>query len=97
MTPMRKEDMIRLLVHSFPGDFFLLFLKLSYLFLFFIFGDRFFMAFKAGRKVRHSRKGLGFKKAVASVTLQTLFQMFFVIERDRLIGFKTKSEVNEEE
>jgi hypothetical protein len=55
------------------------------------------MAFEAGVQVRHSGEGLDFKIAVARFTLQTLFDMLFVIERDGLLGLRAKTEANEEE
>jgi len=55
------------------------------------------MTFKASIEVRHPRKGLGFKEAVACVTAQTLIQMFFMIEGDGLVGLGAKTEVDEEE
>ena len=54
------------------------------------------MTFQAGVKVRYSGEGLGFEKAVACVTPQSLFQMLFMIERDGLLGLGTKTEVDEE-
>ena len=55
------------------------------------------MTFEAGVYVRYPGEGLGFEKAVTCVTPQSLFQMLFMIERDGLIGLRTKSEVDEEE
>ena len=61
-------------------------LKLSDFFLFGGFCDRFLMTFKASIDVRHPRKGLGFKEAVACVTAQTLVHVFLMIEGDRLLN-----------
>ena len=94
---MRKEDMVWLFIYPFPGDFFMALLKLSDFFFFGGFCDRFLMTFKASIDVRHPRKGLGFKEAVTCVTPQPLFQMFFMIERDGLLGLGAKTEVVEEE
>jgi hypothetical protein len=66
---MGKEDMIRLFIYSFPGDFFTLLLKLSDFFLFGSFCYRFLMTFQAGVEIGHSGKVLGFKIAVTGVTL----------------------------
>jgi hypothetical protein len=95
MTPMRKEDMIGLLIYPFPWDFFPFFLKLSDFFFFWRLSDRFFVAFEADVVVRHSREGLGFKEAVACITPQSLLNMLFMIERDRLIGLRAKAKANE--
>jgi hypothetical protein len=38
---------------------------------------------------------LGFEKAVACVTPQSLFQMLFMIERDGLLDFGAKTKVDE--
>ncbi len=54
------------------------------------------MTFQAGVEVGHPWKSLGFEEAMARVAGQPLFQMFFMIERDGLIGFGTDAEVNEE-
>jgi hypothetical protein len=97
MTAMGKEDMIRLFIYPFPGDFFAPSLKLSDLFLFGIFCDGLLMALQAGVDVGYSGEGLGFKIAVAGFTLQTLVDVLFVIERDGLLGFRAKTEANEEE
>lgn len=94
---MRKEDMVRLFIYPFPGDFFVGFLKLSDFFFLGGFCDRFLVAFQAGVNVRHPGEGLGFEKAVTCVTPQSLFHMLFMIERNGLIGLRTKSEVDEEE
>jgi hypothetical protein len=45
---MRKEDVVWLFIDPSPRNFLSLFLKLSDLFFFWGFGNRFFMAFKAG-------------------------------------------------
>jgi hypothetical protein len=55
------------------------------------------MALQAGVIVWYSGEGLGFKIAVAGFTLQTLVDVLFVIERDGLLGFRAKTEANEEE
>jgi len=94
---MRKEDMVRLFVYSFPRNFLSFFLKLSDLFFLGGFCDRFLVAFQAGVNVRYPGEGLGFEKAVTCVTPQSLSHMLFMIERDGLIGLRTKSEVDEEE
>jgi hypothetical protein len=39
---------------------------------------------------------LGFEEAMARFACQTLFQMFFMIERNGLLGFGTDTEVDEE-
>jgi hypothetical protein len=92
---MRKEDMVWLFIYPFPGDLFIPLLELSDFFFFGGFCDRFLVAFQAGVNVRYPGEGLGFEEAVACVTPQSLFQMFFMVERDGLIGFRTKSEVDE--
>jgi hypothetical protein len=97
MASVGKEDMVRLFIYPFPGDFFILLLKLLDFFFFWAFRDRFFMTFKASIDVRHPRKGLGFKEAVACVTAQALIQMFFMIEGDGLVGLGAKTEVDKEE
>jgi hypothetical protein len=86
MTPMRKEDVVRLFVDLFPGDILSFFLKLSDLFFFRTFCNGFFVAFQAGCYVRQSGKVLRLIIAVARITFQTLLRMFFVIERDGLPG-----------
>ena len=97
MASVRKEDMIRLFIDAFPWNWGILLLKLPDLFFFWAFRNRFLMTFKASVDVRHSRKALGFKEAVACVAAQTLFQMFFMIEGNGLLGLRTKTEVDEEE
>jgi hypothetical protein len=72
-------------------------LKLSDFFFFFALCDRFLVAFQAGVEVGHPRKGLGFEEAVAIVTIQSLLQMLFVIERDGLLSLGAKAEADEEE
>ena len=95
MPTMRKEDMIRLFVYSFPGDFFALLFKKSDFFLFRCLRHRFLMALQAGVDVRHPGEDLGFEEAVACVTPRSLFDMFFMIERDRLLGFRTETQADE--
>ena len=55
------------------------------------------MAFEAGVVARHPGEGLGFKETMACVTLQSLFYMLFVIERDGLISLRAKAKVDEKE
>ncbi len=55
------------------------------------------MAFKAGVQVGQSGEGLGFIEAMAGIAFQSLFRMFFVVERDGLLGFRTNTETDEEE
>jgi hypothetical protein len=97
MSSVGKEDMVWLFIYPFPGDFFMVLLKWSDFFFFWAFRDRFLMTFKASIDVRHPRKGLGFKEAVACVTAQTLIQMFLMIEGDGLVGLGAKTEIYEEE
>ena len=97
MTSVGKEDMIRLFINAPPENWGIFLLKLSDFFFFGGFCDRFLMTFKASIDVRHPRKGLGFKEAVTCVTPQPLIQMFFMIERDGLVGLGAKTEVDEEE
>jgi hypothetical protein len=94
---MGKEDMIRLFVNPFPGDFFTLLLKLSDFFLFGSFCYRFLMTFQAGVEIGHPGEGLGFEEAVACITPQSLFHMLFMIERDGLFSLGAKTEGDEEE
>ena len=96
MAPVRKEDMIRLLINAPPGNGGILLLKLSDFFFFLAFRDRFLMTFKASIDARHPRKGLGLEEAVAGVTFQSLFQMLFVIERDGLVGFRADTKADKE-
>jgi len=97
MTAMGKEDMIRLFIYPLPGDFFTLLLRLPDFFLFRVFRDGFLMTFQADVEVGHSGEGLGFEKAVACVTPQSLFQMLFMIERDGLLDLGAKAKAEEEE
>ncbi len=92
---MRKEDVIRLSIYSFPRDCLPFFLKLSDFFFFRRLGDRFFVAFEADAVARHSGEGLGLKEGMACITFQPLLSMLFVIERDRLVGLRTKAEAEE--
>jgi len=55
------------------------------------------MAFQAGIDVGHPGEGLGFEKAVACITPQSLFDMLFMIERDGLLSLGTKTEADEKE
>jgi len=96
MTAMREEDMIWLFVYSFPGDFFTLLLELFDFFLFGSFCDAFFMAFEADCYFRHSREVLSFEITVTGVTVQTLFEMFLVIKRNRLFSSRAYNRVHEE-
>jgi len=48
MAPMRKEDMIRLLIHTPPGELLFLLEIFSYFFFFRILRNRFFVALQAG-------------------------------------------------
>jgi len=86
MSPMGKEDMIGLSVDPFPGYPFPFFLKLSDFFLLQTFCYGFLVAFQAGCDVGHSGKVLGLKILMARGTFQSLSQVFFVVERDRLLG-----------
>jgi hypothetical protein len=89
MTAMRKEDMIRLFIYPLPRDFFILLLKFPDFFLFWALRDGVFMAFQAVSDAGYPGEDLGFEEAVACVTLQPLFTMFFMIERDGLLGLGT--------
>ncbi len=62
-----------------------------------VFCDRVLMAFQAGVDVGHPGEGLGFEEAVACVTPQSLFHMFFMIERDGLLSLGAKAEADEKE
>ncbi len=86
MAPMRIEDVIGFLVDPLPGDFSFLSFELPDFFLFGALCDGLFMTFQAGSNFGHSGEGLGFKKRVACVTAQPLFQVFLVIEENRLVG-----------
>jgi hypothetical protein len=88
VTAMRKENMIRLFIYPLPRDFFTLLLKFPDFFLFRALRDGVLMAFEAVRDAGHPGEGLGFEEAVACVTLQPLFTVFFVIERDGLLGLE---------
>ena len=55
------------------------------------------MAFQAGVEVGYPGKDLGFEEAMASVTVQSLFQMLFVIERDGLFSLGAKTKADEKE
>jgi len=48
MAPMRKEDMIRLLIHTLPGDLLFLLVIFSYFLFLQILRNRFFVALQAG-------------------------------------------------
>jgi hypothetical protein len=94
MAPVGKEDMIRLFVYPSPGDLLPPFLKLPDLFLFRIFCNGLLMTLQTGGYVRQSGKSLGFEIAVACVTPQSLVDMLFMIERDRLLGLGAKTEAD---
>ena len=55
------------------------------------------MTFQAGVEIGHPGEGLGFEEAVACVTPQSLFDMLFMIERDRLVSLRAKTEADEED
>ncbi len=55
------------------------------------------MAFEAGVVARHPGEGLGFEEGVAYVASQSLFNMLFMIERDRLTSLRAKAEAYEKE
>jgi hypothetical protein len=55
------------------------------------------MTFQAGVEVGYPGKGLSFKEAVASLTVQSLFQMLLVIERDGLLSLGAKAKADEKE
>jgi hypothetical protein len=97
MTTMRKEDMVRLFIQPPPRNFFFFLLKLSYFFFLLTFCDGFLMTFHADIEVGYPGKSLSFKEAVASVTVQSLFQMLFVTERDGLLSLGAKAEADEKE
>jgi len=84
MAAMREEDMVGLLIQSFPRDLFPFFVKLPDLFLFRTLCNGLFMTVETYCGVGYAGKGLGFVKTMTRVTLQSLFEMFFVIERNRL-------------
>ena len=94
---MGKEDMIGLFIYPLPGNFLTLLLSLPDLFLFWALGDGILMAFEADVQVGHPGEGLGFEEAVTCVTSQSLFQMFFMIERDGLLGLGAKTKADEDE
>jgi hypothetical protein len=91
MASVGKEDVVGFLVQPFPGDLFPLFVKLPDLFLFRTFRNGFFMTIEAHGGVGYAGKCLGFVKTVTGVTLQSLFEMLFVIERNRLCGLGAKT------
>ena len=80
MTAMREKDMVRLLVESFPGDFFFILVKDPDLFFFRAVCDFVLMALDADRYGRHSREVLGFEVAMTGIAGQSLIFMFLVVE-----------------
>ena len=94
---MGKEDVIGFCVNPFPGNPFPFFSKLPDLFLFWIFCNGFFVALHADTNIRHSGKVFGFKITVTGVTLQPLFEMFRMVEGDRLSSFGTQPQTDEED
>ncbi len=97
MTAMRKKDMVRLFIDTLPRDFFFLLLKFPDFFLFRALRDGVLMAFQAVCDGGHPGESLGFEEGVTCITPQSLFTMFFMIERDRLIGLGAETEADEEE
>jgi hypothetical protein len=97
MAPMGKKDMIGLRVNPFPGYPFPFFLKLSDPFLLRTFCYGFLMAFQAGCDVGYSGEVLGLKILVTRGTFQSLRQVFFVVERDRLLGPVAQTQADQDE
>lgn len=89
--------MVGLSINPSPGNLFSFFGKLPDLFLFRIFCDGFFVALQADTPVGHSGKVLGLKIAVTGVALQSLFQMLFMVERDRLSSSEANAHTDKEE
>jgi len=83
---MREKDVVRLPVDMSPWDLFFLFFVLPDLFLLWIIGDGFFMAFQTDGNARQSGKGLGFVVAMAGIALQSLLHMLLMVERDGLLN-----------
>jgi hypothetical protein len=97
VAPVRIEDVVRLPVDLPPGNCFPSLCKLPDFFFFGAPGDRFFVAFHANGDLRHSGEDLGFVVLVTGVTGQTLFDMLLVVKVDRLSGFQSRGETDEEE
>ena len=84
MTPVGKEDMVRLFVDTFPRDCLSSLLELSNFLFFRTFCYRLFMTFQAGGNGGNAGEGLVLIIRVAGNTLHPLFLMFFVAEGNRL-------------
>jgi hypothetical protein len=97
MPTMRKEDVIGFSVNPFPRNLLSFFGKSPDLFLLWIFCDGFFVALQADTRIGHSGKVLGLKITVTGVTLQPLFDMFLMVERDRLSGPEANAQTDEDE
>ena len=96
MPTMRKEDVIGFSVNPFPRNLLSFFGKSPDLFLLRIFCDGFFVALQADTRIGHSGKVLGLKITVTGVTLQPLFDMFLMVERDRLSGPEANAQTDKE-
>ena len=92
---MRKEDMVRLFIETFPEDRLSLLLKQPDLFFFRAFCNGIFMTLQTGGYIRHSGEGLVIDIWVAGGTFQPLFEMPLVVERDWLGDFGVKTKTDE--
>jgi hypothetical protein len=97
MPPVREEDMIRLLVDPFPMDLLAFLMKLSDFLFFGVLRERIFVALQTDGHVGHAGKRLVFKIGMAGDAFDPLFLVFFVIEGERLFGFRTEAEEDKEQ
>jgi len=97
MAPVRIEDVIGLLVQTFPGDFFSLFRELPDFFLLGIFCKRLFVTLEAGRYRRETRESLIFEIGMAGDAIHPLLLMFLMVEGNGLVVLRAHAQADQDE
>ncbi len=81
---MGKKDIIGLLEKPFPFELSSIFMILPDLFFVWMLGDVVLVAFHTDGYSWHAGEGLFFSKGMAGMAFNTLFVMFFMVEREGL-------------
>jgi len=97
MTTMGEEDMIRLMVKTFPGDLFPLLLELPDLFFFWVFCKRFLVAVDAGGQGGHPGKSLLLGIGMTGEAIHPLLQVLLMIKGDKLFSLRACIEADQDE
>ena len=95
MATVRKEDMVRLLIKTFPTDLQTFFLEFFEFLFFRTVGDRVLMTIHAGFDTGHPGEVLGPKIGMARIAFQPLGDVSFVVERNRLLHLRAGPNVKE--